>query len=50
MNIDYTTLRLEDGQIGSTPRRAPDITKLLTLIPEFEFTKLHEGLSKCVNY
>ena len=50
MNIDSSTLRLEDGQEGSTPRRAPDITKLLTLIPEFEFTKLHEGLSKCVNY
>ncbi len=50
MNIDRANLDLQPGVEGSTPRRAPDITKLLTLMPEFEFTSLKEGLSKCVNY
>ena len=50
MNIDRANLDLQPGVEGSTPRRAPDITKLLTLMPEFKFTSLKEGLSKCVNY
>jgi UDP-glucose 4-epimerase len=50
MNIDYTTLRLEDGQVGSTPRRVPDITKLRRLVRNFEYVSLKEGLKKCVNY
>jgi len=50
MNIDRANLDLQPGVKGSTPRRAPDITKLLTLMPEFKFTSLKEGLSKCVNY
>ena len=50
MNIDRANLDLQPGVEGSTPRRAPDTTKLLTLMPEFKFTSLKEGLSKCVNY
>lgn len=50
MNIDRANLDLQPGVEGSTPRRAPDIKKLLTLMPEFKFTSLKEGLSKCVNY
>lgn len=49
MNIDRANLDLQPGVKGSTPRRAPDITKLLTLMPEFKFTSLKEGLSKCVH-
>ena len=48
MNIDYTTLRLEDGQVGSTPRRVPDITKLRGLVPNFEYVSLKDGLEKCL--
>jgi nucleoside-diphosphate-sugar epimerase len=48
MNIDYTTLRLEDGQVGSTPRRVPDITKLRNLVPNFEYVSLKDGLKKCL--
>jgi len=48
MNIDCTTLRLEDGQVGSTPRRVPDITKLRNLVPDFEYVSLKEGLKKCL--
>lgn len=48
MNIDRANLDLQPGVEGSTPRRAPDIKKLLTLMPEFKFTSLKEGLSKCV--
>ena len=50
MNIDRANLDLQPGVEGSTPRRAPDTTKLLTLMPEFKFTSLKEGLSKWVNY
>jgi len=49
MNIDRANLDLQPGVEGSTPRRAPDIKKLLTLMPEFKFTSLKEGLSKCVH-
>jgi nucleoside-diphosphate-sugar epimerase len=49
MNIDRDNLDLQPGVEGSTPRRAPDIKKLLTLMPEFKFTSLKEGLSKCVH-
>lgn len=49
MNIDRANLDLQPGVKGSTPRRAPDITKLLTLMPEFKFTSLKEGLGKCVH-
>ena len=48
MNIDYTTLRLEDGQVGSTPRRVPDITKLQSLVSNFVYISLKEGLKKCL--
>jgi len=48
MNIDHTTLRLEDGQEGSTPRRVPDITKLRGLVPNFEYVSLKDGLEKCL--
>jgi len=48
MNIDTSTLKIEDGQVGSTPRRAADITKLQTLVPKFKYTTLSEGLSKCL--
>jgi len=48
MNIDHTTLRLEDGQEGSTPRRVPDITKLRGLVPNFEYVRLKDGLEKCL--
>lgn len=50
MDINRDELDLQSGVEGSTPRRAPDITKLLTLMPDFKFTSLPEGLSKCVNY
>lgn len=49
MNIDRANLDLQPGVEGSTPRRAPDTTKLLTLMPKFKFTSLKEGLSKCVH-
>lgn len=49
MNIDRANLDLQPGVEGSTPRRAPDIKKLLTLMPEFKFTSLKEGLSKFVH-
>tara|TARA_R110000851_G_scaffold83052_2_gene181604 strand:- start:12113 stop:12958 length:846 start_codon:yes stop_codon:yes gene_type:complete len=48
MNIDTSLLALMPGVAGSTPRRAPDITKLLTLVPDFVFTPLSHGLSKCI--
>ena len=49
MNIDRANLDLQPGVEGGTPRRAPDIKKLLTLMPEFKFTSLKEGLSKFVH-
>lgn len=48
MNIDITTLKLENGQVGSTPRRAPDITKLRTIVPDFKYMSLRAGLIKCL--
>lgn len=48
MNINPNTLRLEDGQVGSTPRRSPDLTKLHALVPDFKYTSLRIGLTKCL--
>jgi len=48
MNINTNTLRLEDGQVGSTPRRSPDLTKLHALVPDFKYTSLRIGLTKCL--
>lgn len=48
MNINTNTLRLEDGQVGSTPRRSPDLTKLHALVPDFKYTSLQTGLTKCL--
>lgn len=48
MNINPNTLRLEDGQVGSTPRRSPDLTKLNALVPNFKYTSLRIGLTKCL--
>jgi nucleoside-diphosphate-sugar epimerase len=48
MNIDTSHLQLEPSPPGSTPRRAPDITKLKQLVPGFEYTSLREGLEQCV--
>lgn len=49
MNLNKDNLDLQPGVEGSTPRRAPDITKLLALMPEFKFTSLKDGLSKFVH-
>ena len=44
MDIDYQQLRLEDSPPGSTPRRAPDISLLKSLVPKFRYTTLATGL------
>ena len=48
MNLNKDNLDLQPGVEGSTPRRAPDITKLLTLMPEFKYTTLNQGISMCI--
>ena len=39
---------LLDSPPGSTPRRAPDLTKLTGFVPDFEWTDLRTGLAKCI--
>lgn len=48
MGIDRTKLKLESGPKGSTPRRMPDLTKLNSLISNFEYTNLYNGLKQCI--
>jgi UDP-glucose 4-epimerase len=48
MEIDLDSLKLHDSPAGSTPRRAPDITKLIKHVGEFEFTGLKQGLTECI--
>jgi len=43
---DY--FELVDSPPGSTPRRAPDLTKLKSLVPDFIWTDLKTGLEKCL--
>jgi len=43
---DY--FELVDSPPGSTPRRAPDLTKLKSLVPNFIWTDLKTGLEKCL--
>lgn len=42
------SFQLEPSPVGSTPRRAPDISKLNSLVPEFEYTTLETGLARCI--
>lgn len=44
MNMSSDDLQLKESPPGSTPRRAPDITKLKQLVPEFNYTALVSGL------
>ena len=39
---------LLDSPPGSTPRRAPDLTKLHKFVPNFEWTDLRTGLKTCL--
>ena len=39
---------LLDSPPGSTPRRAPDLTKLHKFVPDFEWTDLRTGLKTCL--
>jgi|TARA_B110000858_G_scaffold80009_1_gene92713 nucleoside-diphosphate-sugar epimerase len=39
---------LWDSPAGSTPRRAPDLTKLNKFVPDFEWTDLRTGLKTCL--
>jgi len=39
---------LVDSPLGSTPRRAPDLTKLKSLVPDFMWTDLKTGLEQCL--
>ena len=48
MDIDVKSLVLKPSPPGSTPRRAPDITKLKQLVPDFEYTALAVGLNQVI--
>lgn len=48
MDYDTTLLELKNGPAGSTPRRLPNITKILNLSNDFKFTSLDKGLSECI--
>jgi len=48
MDIDVKSLILKPSPPGSTPRRAPDITKLKQLVPDFEYTTLAVGLNEVI--
>lgn len=48
LNYDKSTLKCYDGPKGSTARRVPDITKILSYTKNFKFTSLQNGLEKII--
>lgn len=48
MNIN-PQIETTSERSGDHKRRKPDITKLLSIVGEYEFLPLHEGLKKCIN-
>lgn len=47
INLD-ASFDLKPSPAGSTPRRAPDISKLKLFVPNFNYTSLRDGLEKTI--
>ena len=49
LELDDKKLELHPDPPGSTRRRLPDLTKLNSLVPDFQYTTLEEGISQMID-
>ena len=49
LELDDKKLELHPDQPGSTRRRLPDLTKLNSLVPDFQYTTLEEGIRRILD-
>jgi len=49
LELDDKKLELHPDPPGSTRRRLPDLTKLNSLVPDFQYTTLEEGIRRILD-